>query len=71
MRIERWNPADESTTAACYRVHRAAHLADEADDPPFSAGTFALYLRQGFDQTPGEVWFAAARAASWRSRARP
>src|SRR5580692_104615 len=59
MRIERWNPADESTTEACYRVHRAAHLADEADDPPFSAGTFALYLRQGFDQTPGEVWFAA------------
>jgi GNAT superfamily N-acetyltransferase len=59
MRIERWDPADETTTAACYQVHRAAHLADEADDPPFSAGTFALYLLQGFDKTPGEVWFAA------------
>lgn len=59
MRIERWNPADETTAAACYEVHRAAHLADEADDPPFSAGTFGLYLREGFDKTPGEVWFAA------------
>jgi GNAT superfamily N-acetyltransferase len=59
MRIERWDPADETTAAACYAVHRAAHLADEADDPPYSAGTFDLYLREGFDKTPGEVWFAA------------
>ena len=59
MRIERWDPADETTAAACHEVHVAAHLADEADDPPFSAGTFGLYLRQGFDKTPGEVWFAA------------
>src|ERR1700722_52981 len=59
MRIERWDPADETTAAACYQVHRAAHLADDADDPPFSAGTFGLYLRQGFDKTPGEVWCAA------------
>jgi GNAT superfamily N-acetyltransferase len=58
MRIERWDPADETTAAACYQVHRAAHLADEADDPPFSAGTFGLYLREGFDKTPGEVWVA-------------
>jgi len=58
MRIERWDPADEKITAACHRLHVAAHRADEADDPPFSAGAFALYLRQGFDKTPGEVWFA-------------
>src|ERR1700722_7444581 len=59
MRIERWDPADETITSACRELHVAAHRADEADDPPFSAGTFALYLRQGFDKTPGEVWFAA------------
>src|SRR3984957_1044423 len=59
MRIERWDPADETITSACHELHVAAHRADEADDPPFSAGTFALYLRQGFDKTPGEVWFAA------------
>jgi GNAT superfamily N-acetyltransferase len=59
MRIERWDPADETTAMACFTVHRAAHLADEADDPPFSPATFGLYLRQGFEKTPGEVWFAA------------
>ena len=59
MRIERWDPADETTAAACYEVHRASHAADEADDPPYSAGTFGLFLLEGFDKTPGEVWFAA------------
>jgi GNAT superfamily N-acetyltransferase len=59
MRIQRWDPADETTAVACYEVHRAAHLADEADDPPYSAGTFGLFLRQGFEQTPAEVWYAA------------
>src|ERR1700722_2226165 len=59
MRIERWDPADETTAAACYEVHRAAHAADEADDPPYSDGTFGLFLLEGFDKTPGEVWFAA------------
>jgi GNAT superfamily N-acetyltransferase len=63
VRIERWDPADETTASACYEVHRAARLADEADDPPFSAGTFDLFLREGFDKTPGEVWFAADDAA--------
>jgi len=59
MRIERWDPADETTAVACYEAYRAATLADGAGDPPFSAGTFDLYLRQGFEKTPGEVWFAA------------
>jgi GNAT superfamily N-acetyltransferase len=59
MRIERWDPADETTALAVYEVHLAAHLADEADEPPMSAGTFSLFLREGFDKTPGEVWFAA------------
>ena len=59
MRIERWDPADETTAMAVYEAHLAAHLADEADDPPMSAGTFGLFLREGFDRTPGEVWFAA------------
>jgi GNAT superfamily N-acetyltransferase len=58
MRIERWDPADETAGAACYEVYKTAYLTDEADDPPYSAGGFALYLRQGFDKTPAEVWFA-------------
>jgi RimJ/RimL family protein N-acetyltransferase len=40
-------------------VHRAAHLADEPAEPPMSAGTFGLFLRQGFDKTPGETWVAS------------
>jgi GNAT superfamily N-acetyltransferase len=59
MRIERWDPADETTAMACYEALLAAHLADEADDPPPSAGTFGLYLREGFEKTPAEVWVGA------------
>ena len=59
MRIDRWDPADETTAMACYQVQLAAHLADEGDEPPPSAGTFGLYLRQGFEKTPGEVWVAS------------
>jgi GNAT superfamily N-acetyltransferase len=59
MRIEQWDPADETTAMAVYEAHLAAHLADEGDDPPMSAGTFGLFLREGFDKTPGEVWFAS------------
>jgi RimJ/RimL family protein N-acetyltransferase len=59
MRIEPWDPADETTALGCYQVHRAAHLADEPAEPPMSAGTFGLFLRQGFDKTPGETWVAS------------
>ena len=59
MRIERWDPADEATAMAVYEAHLAAHLADEADDPPMSAGTFGLFLREGFGKTPGETWVAS------------
>jgi GNAT superfamily N-acetyltransferase len=58
MRIERWNPVDETTALGCYEVHRAAHLADEPIEPPMSAGIFDLFLRQGYEKTPGETWVA-------------
>jgi RimJ/RimL family protein N-acetyltransferase len=59
MRIERWDPDDETTALGCYEVHRAANLADEPIEPPMSAGTFGLFLRQGFEKTPGETWVAS------------
>jgi len=59
MRIFRWELDDEMTATACYEVHRAANLADEPHEPPMSAGTFGMYLREGFGNTPGEVWVAA------------
>jgi GNAT superfamily N-acetyltransferase len=59
MRIERWDPEDETTALACYEVHRAANVADEPHEPPMNLGVFGLYLREGFEKTPGEVWVAS------------
>jgi RimJ/RimL family protein N-acetyltransferase len=59
MRIEPWDPTDETTALGCYEVHRAANLADEPLEPPMSAGTFGLFLRQGWEKTPGETWVAS------------
>src|SRR5580692_11004187 len=58
MRIEQPDPADEKIARACYDVMLAAHQADEPIEPPMSYGTFRLYLRQGWDNAPGEVWVA-------------
>jgi len=58
MRIERWDPDDETTALACYEVHRAANAVDEPFEPPMNAGAFGLYLREGWEKTPGETWVA-------------
>ena len=58
MRIEQPDPADEKIARACYDVTLAAHKADEPIEPPMSFGTFSLYLREGWEKTPGEVWVA-------------
>jgi GNAT superfamily N-acetyltransferase len=58
MRIEQCDLADEKTARACYDVMLAAHKADEPVEPPMSYPTFAHYLREGWDRTPGEVWAA-------------
>jgi RimJ/RimL family protein N-acetyltransferase len=59
MRIEPWDPADETTALGCYEVHRAATAVDEPLEPPMSAGSFGLFLREGFEKTPGETWVAS------------
>jgi RimJ/RimL family protein N-acetyltransferase len=59
MRIEPWDPTDETTALGCYEVHRAANVADEPLEPPMSAGAFGLFLREGFEKTPGETWVAS------------
>ena len=58
MRIEQCDPADEKTVRACHDVMLAAHKADEPIEPPMSYGTFAHYLRKGWEKTPGELWAA-------------
>jgi GNAT superfamily N-acetyltransferase len=59
MRIEQWDPADEKTFRACFDIMLAAHKVDEPVEPPMSSGLFSMFLRQGWDKTPGEVWVAA------------
>ncbi len=59
MRIEPWDPTDETTALGCYEVHRAAALADDPLSPPMSAGVFGLFLREGYENTPGETWVAS------------
>lgn len=59
MRIEQLDPADEKIARACYDVMLAAHKVDEPVEPPMSYGPFAVYLREGWEKTPGEVWYAA------------
>ena len=54
MRIARWDPADEKTALACHEVHRAASERDDPVEPPMSAGTFRVFLDEGFDHNPGE-----------------
>lgn len=56
MRIEQWDPADEKTARACYDVTLAAHQVDEPVEPPESYGAFAVFLREGWEKTPNEVW---------------
>jgi GNAT superfamily N-acetyltransferase len=58
MRIEELDPADEKRVRGCYDVLLAAHEVDEPVEPPISYGTFAMYLRVGWQKTPGEVWGA-------------
>jgi GNAT superfamily N-acetyltransferase len=59
MRVEQWDPADEKTGRACYDVMLAAHQVDEPVVPPMSFGLFSLYLREGWEKTPGEAWVAS------------
>ncbi len=56
MRIEQWDPADEKTTRACYDVMCAAQAVDDPVEPPQSYGLFDMYLRNGYEKIPGEVW---------------
>jgi GNAT superfamily N-acetyltransferase len=58
MRIEQWDPADETTARACHDVMLAAHQVDRPVDPPEPYGLFVMFLREGWDKNPGETWVA-------------
>jgi GNAT superfamily N-acetyltransferase len=60
MRIQQLDPADEPTVRACYDVMVAAAGTDDPAVPPLSPGPFGVYLREGWDKTPGEAWVATS-----------
>jgi GNAT superfamily N-acetyltransferase len=64
MRIEQPDPADQQVARACYDVMLAAHEADDPIEPVMSFGLFSLYLREGWEKTPGEVWTAVDEAGA-------
>jgi GNAT superfamily N-acetyltransferase len=61
MHIDQWEPADEETARACYDVMCAAQAVDDPVEPPQSYGLFCVYLRTGYEKTPGEVWVGRDR----------
>jgi RimJ/RimL family protein N-acetyltransferase len=60
MRIQQWTPGDDAVTRGCYDVMFAAHRADDPVEPPPSYRGFDLYLRTGWEEVPGEVWYSTA-----------
>ena len=58
MRIQQWTPGDDAVARGCYDVMVAARQVDDPVEPPDSYGGFALYLRTGWAEVPGEVWYS-------------
>jgi RimJ/RimL family protein N-acetyltransferase len=63
MRIVRLDPADTDALRACHEVHTAAEVTDDPHEPPMSPAVFAVWLFQGWDDNPGEVWYARGEDA--------
>jgi GNAT superfamily N-acetyltransferase len=58
MRIAQWDPADEKTLLGCHAADCAAGQVDDPVEPPWSLGSFRVYLDEGHEHNPGEVWAA-------------
>lgn len=57
MRIERFDPVDDSSAiAACYEVYAASRPVDDPQGPMMSAGTFRSWLARGWTCWPREAW---------------
>jgi GNAT superfamily N-acetyltransferase len=69
MRIVRLDPADAGALRACHEVHKAAQATDDPHEPPMSAALFGVWLFEGWDGNPSEVWFVPGeepgRAIGW------
>lgn len=62
MRIVRLDAADDDVLRACHEVHKAASAVDEPVTPPQSLGVFRVWVTEGWDCNPGEVWYVPGEA---------
>ena len=53
----RLDPADAGALRACHDVHVAASATDDPNEPPMSLPVFTVWLLNGWDNNPGEVWY--------------
>jgi GNAT superfamily N-acetyltransferase len=60
--VERWHPGDQEWAAGCHAVQVAAHMADDPRTPPDSAPVFGMFLADGWEHNPGEVWYLPSGA---------
>jgi GNAT superfamily N-acetyltransferase len=64
MRIERLDAADEDTLRACHGVQTTALATDDPLEPPMSLAVFGVWVFNGWDSNPGEVWFVRGEDAN-------
>jgi GNAT superfamily N-acetyltransferase len=63
MRIVRLNAADDDFLRACHEVHNAAQAVDDPHEPQMSLAVFRVWVFNGWDSNPGEVWFVPGEEA--------
>jgi GNAT superfamily N-acetyltransferase len=67
MRIVNLQRTDDDGVRACHRTRIAASAADDPVNQPWSLGSFAAWLRVGWDANPSEAWYLpdGPAAAGW------
>jgi GNAT superfamily N-acetyltransferase len=69
MRIAGVDAADDDVLRACHEVHKAAVAVDEPVSPPMSLAVFRVWLMEGWESNPSEVWYVpgerAGEALAW------
>lgn len=69
MRIVQLDPADDDALRACHEVHKTAAAEDDPREPPMSLAVFRVWLADGWEFNPGEVWWVpgedSGEAIAW------
>ncbi len=63
MRIVQLDLADTQALRACHEVHKTASATDDPYQPPMSLPVFSVWVMNGWESNPGEVWYVPAEEA--------